>query len=79
MLLALYFIIGTAIYRGLMNYLIMNAILSVGLIVGIIMSNILLLVVSCYGKVGYYPSIIVVSLLYYSCSYIFIVFDLINK
>ena len=79
MLLALYFIIGTAIYRGLMNYLIMNAILSVGLIVGIIMSNILLLVVSCYGKVGYYPSIIVVSLLYYCSSYIFIVFDLINK
>ena len=30
MLLAIFFIIGTAIFRGLLNYLIMNAILSIG-------------------------------------------------
>ena len=45
----------TAIFRGLLNYLIMNAILSIGSITSLLMSNSLLLIISCYGKVGYYP------------------------
>jgi len=79
MLLAIFFIIGTAIFRGFMNYLIMNAILSIGLIIGILMSNSLLLIISCFGKVGYYPFFLVVSMLFYNSSYLFILFDLINK
>ena len=79
MLLAIFFIIGTAIFRGSLNYLIMNAILSIGLIIGILMSNSLLLIISCYGKVGYYPFFLIVSLLFYNSSYLFILFDLINK
>ncbi len=79
MLLAIFFIIGTAIFRGLLNYLIMNAILSIGLIIGILMSNSLLLIISCFGKVGYYPFFLVVSMLFYNSSYLFILFDLINK
>ena len=57
----------------------MNAILSIGLIIGILMSNSLLLIISCYGKVGYYPFFLIVSLLFYNSSYLFILFDLINK
>jgi len=79
MLLAIFFIIGTAIFRGLLNYIIINAILSIGLISGIYMSNSLLLIISCYGKVGYYPFFLVLSMLFYNTSYLFILFDLINK
>ena len=79
MLLAIFFIIGTGIFRGSLNYLTMNAILSIGLIIGILMSNSLLLIISCYGKVGYYPFFSVVSMLFYNSSYLFILFDLLNK
>ena len=79
MLLAIFFIIGTAIFRGLLNYLIMNAILGIGLIIGILMSNSLVLIISGYGKVGYYPFFLVLSMLFYNSSYLFILFDLINK
>ena len=46
MLLAIFFIIGTAIFRGSLNYIIINAILSIGSIIGILMSNSLLLKMS---------------------------------
>ena len=59
MLLAIFFIIGTAIFRGSLNYIIMNAIPSIALITSILMSNSLLLIFSCYGKVGYYPFFLV--------------------
>ena len=79
MLLAIFFIIGTAIFRGSLNYLIMNAILTIGLIISILMSNSLLFLISCYGKVGYYPFFSIVSMLFYNSTYLFILFDLINK
>ena len=79
MLLAIFFIIGTAIFRGSLNYIIINAILSIGSISSIYMSNSLLLIISCYGKVGYYPFFLVLSMLFYNTSYLFILFDLINK
>ena len=70
LLIAIFFIIGTAIFRGLLNYSILNAILSIGLITSILMSNSLLLIISCYGKVGYYPFFLVLSMLFYNTSYI---------
>ena len=79
MLLAIFFIIGTAIFRGLLNYLIMNAILSIGSITSPLISNSLLLIISCYGKVGYYPFFTIIYLLFYNTSYLFILFDVINK
>ena len=79
MLLAIFFIIGTAIFRGLINYLIMNAILSIGSITSLLMSNSLLSIISCYGKVGYYFFFSVLSMLFYNTSYLYIIFDLINK
>ena len=79
MLLAIFFIIGTAIFRGSLNYLIINAILSIGSIISILMSNSLLFIISCYGKVGYYPFFPILSMLFYNTSYLFILFDLINK
>ena len=79
MLLAIFFIIGTAIFRGLLNYLIMNAILSIGSITSLLMSNSLLLIISCYGKIGYYPFFSILSMLFYNTSYLYIIFDLINK
>jgi len=79
MLLAIFFIIGTAIFRGSLNYIIMNAIPSIASITSILMSNSLLLIFSCYGKVGYYPFFSVSPMLFYNTSYLFILFDLINK
>ena len=43
------------------------------------MSNPLLLIVSCYGKVGYYPFFSLLSIILYNTSYLFILLDLINK
>ena len=57
----------------------MNAILSIGSLSGIIMSNSLLLMIVCYGKVGYYPFFLVLSMLWFNSSYLFILLDLINK
>ena len=79
MLLAIFFIIGTAIFRGLLNYLIMNAIPSIGSITSLLMSNSLLSIISCYGKVGYYSFFSVLSMLFYNTSYLYIIFDPINK
>jgi hypothetical protein len=79
MLLAIFFIIGTAIFRGSLNYLTIHYPISIGLIIGILMSNSLSLIISCYGKVGYYPFFSVVPMLFYNSSYLFILFDLINK
>lgn len=79
MLLAILFIIANAIFRGSLNYLTLHYLISIGLIIGILMSNTLLLIISSYGKVGYYPFFSVLSMLFYNSSYLFILFDLINK
>ena len=57
----------------------MNAMISIGLIIGLLMSNSLLLIISCYGKVGYYPFFLLLAILLYNSSYLFILFDLVNK
>lgn len=79
MLLAIFFIIGTAIFRGSLNYLIFNAMISIGSIYGILMSNSIVLIISIYGKLGYHPFFPVLAMLFYNTSYLFILFDLINK
>ena len=79
MLLAIFFIVSCGIFRGLLNYLVMNAILSIGSLSSILSSNSSILIISCYGKVGYYPFFLVLSMLFYNTSYVFILFDLVNK
>lgn len=79
MLLLVFFIIGTSIYRGLLNYLILNGWLSILLIIGILLSNSIFLILAIYGKIGYYPFFLLISFIYYCSSYLFIIFDLINK
>ena len=78
-ILSIFFIIGTALFRGSWHYLIMNAIISIGSLLGILYYDSLLSIISCYGKIGYYPFFLVLSLFYYNSSYLFIWFDLINK
>ena len=52
---------------------------NIGLVTSPLMSNSSTLIISCYGKVGYYPFFSVLSMIYYSISYLFILFDVINK
>ena len=66
------------IITGLLGSLSLFVIIT-GSITGLSMSNSLLLIISCYGKVGYYPFFSVLSMLFYNTSYLFILFDLINK
>ncbi len=77
MLLGIFFIIGTSIFIESLNYLIINAILSIGSFIGILISNSLLLIISCYFNVCYYPFFSVLSMLFYNTSYLFIIFGLI--
>ena len=79
MLLLFFFVIGTSIYRGLLNYLILNGWLSILLIIGILYSNSIFIILAIFGKIGYYPFFLLISFLYYCSSYLFIIFDLINK
>lgn len=79
MLLAVLFIIGISIYRGMLNYLTINAILSIGLIIGILMCNSLLLIIGCYGKVGYYPFFLYYFILFHNSSFFYLVLNLLNK
>jgi len=73
------FIIVYSIWRGLMNYVVLNSILSIWFIVGILLSSSLILVYGCFGKVGYFPFILVLSYQYYSSNYIWIIYDQLNK
>lgn len=79
MLLLVFFIVGTSIYRGLLNYLILNGWLSISSITGILYSNSIFLISAIFGKIGYYPSFSSVSLLYYRSSYLSIILDFLNK
>ena len=79
MLLLAFFIVGSSIYRGLLNYLALNGWLSILLVVGVLLGNSVLLLLAVYGKIGYYPFLLVLSFLYYCSSYAFVLFDLANK
>ena len=79
MLLTIFFILGSSVCRGLFNYLILNGILSIWLILGNILSNSLFFLLGCFGKIGYFPFFLVLASLWYVSSYVFLMFDLINK
>ena len=79
MLLSVFFIIGSAVYRGLLNYIILNAILNILLIISIIMSNSLILILCLLGKIGFYPFFLLSSTIIYIISYKFLLYDIINK
>ena len=79
MLLSIFFIIGSSVFRGLLNYLIINGILSIWLNIGIWMSHSLFFIIGCFGKVGYFPFFLVFAYLLYVASYPFSIFDILNK
>ena len=66
-LLTIMFIIGSSVHRGLFNYLMLNGILSIRLIVGIVFGNSIFYVLAVFGKIGYFPfSLVLSSPRYYS-------------
>ena len=79
MLLTIFIINGSSVWRGLLNYLMMNGIISIWLIIGILLSNSLFFILGSLGKVGYFPYYIVLGYQYYSSSYVWMIFDLMNK
>lgn len=79
MLLSVFFIIGSSVYRGLLNYLIINCIISILLINGTVFCNSLFFILGLYGKIGYLPFIIIILFIYNSSSFVFLIIDLINK
>ena len=79
MLLTIFFIIGSSVCRALFNYLILNGILSISLILGILLSNSLFFILGAFGKIGYFPFLLVLACLWYCSSYLFLMIDLINK
>ena len=60
------------------HYLILNGILSISLILGILLSNSLFFILGCFGKIGYFPFLLVLACLWYCSSYLFLMIDLIN-
>ena len=79
MFLSIFIIIGSSVWRGLLNYLVLNSILSTLLISGLLLSNFVLFIYSVLSKVGFFPFILLLSYQYYSSSYVWIFFDLLNK
>lgn len=79
MLLLFFFIINSSLLRGLLNYLILNGWLGLLFIISLFFSNSMLLFLTTYGKIGYYPFFLIVSYIYHCSSYKFIIFDLLNK
>ena len=61
------------------HYLILNGILSISLILGILLSNSLFFILGAFGKIGYFPFLLVLACLWYCSSYLFLMIDLINK
>ena len=49
------------------------------MIVGSLMTNVTFLLVGCFGKVGYFPSLIIILLVLYCSSYLLIIYDQIIK
>ena len=79
MFLTIIIIVGSSVWRGLLNYLILNGILSTLLISSILLSNYVLFILGVFGKVGYFPFFLILSYQYYSSSYLWILFDIVNK
>ena len=79
MLLTILIIIGSSVWRGLLNYLMLNGMISIWLIIGILFINSLFFLFGCLAKVGYFPFSLLLCYQYYLCGYNWIIFDLLNK
>jgi len=79
MILLIMFIIDASVHRGLFNYLMLNSIIGIWLMIGILFGSSILYIMSIYGKIGFFPFFLILCFLWYSSSYIFLIFDLINK
>lgn len=79
MFLIIFIIAGSSVWRGLLNYLILNGILSTLLIISLLLNNYVLFIFGLFGKVGFFPFFVLLSYQYCSSSYLWIFFDLINK
>jgi len=79
MLLFLFFILGSSVWRGLLNYWFYNAILNILFSLGLILVNKLFFCFSFFGKLGFYPFFIILVSIISCCSYFFVFVDLMNK
>jgi len=79
MLLTIHFIIDCSIHRGLFNYLILNSILGIWLMIGILFGNSIFYILGVFGKIGYFPFFLILCSVWYYSSYVFLIYDLINK
>lgn len=79
MMIVLFFIIAYSIYKGLFNYCLINLFVSILLLFGFIFICLLSIIIGCYGKLGYFPFIIIQLLIYSSSSFVFIIYDYFNK
>jgi len=79
MLLTIFLIVGSAVWRGLLNYLILNGILSTLFIISLLLNNYVLFIFGILFKLGFFPYFLILSYQYCSSSYYWIIFDLFNK
>ena len=76
---SIFFVYGFSVFSGLYYYLVINGIMSVCLIFGFLATNVILLLFGCFGKVGYFPFLFLIMLVWYCSSYLFIMFDYFSK
>ena len=79
MLLSLALIIGNSVYKGFFNYYFINNIISIWIVIGLLFNNSICFIIGSYGKLGFFPFIILYCIIYNCGSYFFIIFDYINK
>ena len=79
MLFLYFFIKGNSNVKGYLNYIIINYIISLLLLVGIIFSNTILLLVGVLGKCYFFPFLFVSLIVVFNTSYFFLIIDLISK
>lgn len=79
MLFIVFFISGNSIWRGLINYVIFNEILGTFLVLGLVCSVGIFFTSLYYGKIGFYPFIIPMITIINNVSYLYFLFDPINK
>ena len=79
MLFLYFFIKGNSNVKGYLNYVIINYIIGLLLLVGIIFSNTILLLVGVLGKCYFFPFLLVSLIVVFNASYFFLFIDLISK
>ena len=79
MTLIILFIQDNSVWRGILAYLILNASISIFLLIGLVFSNSLFFLIGIYGKIGFFPFFLLYSNLLFSASYLFFLIDVITK